>query len=87
MFDLYRGPRGSTKCNSFIFKTHSAKIRAGPPKDDKNDLNDEVNTAKTWTGVIPGVFPLHNLTHSCVPDRSCVHLTDSHAILRYADPC
>jgi hypothetical protein len=59
MFDLYRGPRGSTKCNFFIFKTHSAKIRAGPPKDDKNDLNDEVTTAKTWTGVIPGVFPLH----------------------------
>lgn len=31
----------------------SAKIRTGPPADDKEDLDDEILTSKTWTGVVP----------------------------------
>ncbi len=73
-----RKETGVLKC---LF-ANSAKIRAGPPKDDKKDLNDEVNTAKTWTGVIPGVF---------CPFRRFYTLIDlgtgSYPILRHANPC
>lgn len=31
----------------------SAKIRAGPPSDDRMDLKDDELRAKTWIGVIP----------------------------------
>ncbi|KAF5340470.1 hypothetical protein D9757_014604 [Collybiopsis confluens] len=31
----------------------SAKIRTGPPKDDRKDLNDSDLVQQTWTGVIP----------------------------------
>lgn len=37
-----------------LLPPNSAKIRSGPPNDDKKDLEDDESTSKTWTGVIPG---------------------------------
>ncbi|KAG9096367.1 hypothetical protein FS749_008643 [Ceratobasidium sp. UAMH 11750] len=34
-------------------ETASAKIRTGPPKDDKRDVTNQELVSKTWTGVIP----------------------------------
>jgi len=34
-------------------ETASAKIRAGPPKDERKDIGDTGLVAKTWTGVVP----------------------------------
>lgn len=34
-------------------ETASAKVRTGPPKDDKKDLTNADLVSKTWTGVIP----------------------------------
>ncbi|CAE6411563.1 unnamed protein product [Rhizoctonia solani] len=34
-------------------ETASAKVRTGPPKDDKKDVENKDLVSKTWTGVIP----------------------------------
>jgi len=34
-------------------ETGSAKIRVGPPKDDKKDIDDPELSSKVWTGVVP----------------------------------
>ncbi|CAE6475851.1 unnamed protein product [Rhizoctonia solani] len=34
-------------------ETASAKVRTGPPKDDKKDVENKELVSKTWTGVIP----------------------------------
>ncbi|QRV86662.1 pyridoxamine 5'-phosphate oxidase family protein [Ceratobasidium sp. AG-Ba] len=34
-------------------ETASAKIRTGPPKDEKKDVTNQELVSKTWTGVIP----------------------------------
>ncbi|CAE7140097.1 unnamed protein product [Rhizoctonia solani] len=48
----------------------SAKARAGPPKDDKKDVENKELVSKTWTGVIPlrtvpGV-PSHQVIAQCL---------------------
>jgi len=36
-----------------LVESASAKVRVGPPADDKEDLEDTNLTSKTWTGVVP----------------------------------
>jgi len=44
--------RGTGLLRVFV-ESASAKIRTGPPGDDKEDLEDESLTSKTWTGIVP----------------------------------
>ncbi|KAK4190797.1 hypothetical protein QBC35DRAFT_448987 [Podospora australis] len=47
------GELASTSLLRVKITTGSAKIRTGPPNDDKADLENKEVTSKAWTGVVP----------------------------------
>ncbi|KXH65939.1 flavin-nucleotide-binding protein [Colletotrichum salicis] len=48
-----KGEMASTSVLKVRIATGSAKIRQGPPGDDKGDKGDEEVTGRVWTGVVP----------------------------------
>lgn len=52
------GEMSSTQILRVKIESGSGKIRAGPPADEKVDLNDDEVMDKVWTGVVPVVEQL-----------------------------